>query len=205
MWPLIASQFGLDSDDLYDYIMSLLSGFFRTHRPDEADLPEGTHWLGGDYSNGVIRCYWHNGVAQYPWTGEVIATIADDFPVANWSYHHQQIMPALGITADGAVIFHLPETWERCMADPDWIDEAQLLWQDVHAGYDAIGNNVARNEAGKTKDITEMRGTPWPDMVAQMRYYALAASAHGIVGGLPMRKKLISLDWYGMLGSRLIK
>ena len=200
--PFLPSIGNIDFGDIENYILGLLSGFFRTHRPDESDLPEGTHWLGGSHENGVVRMYFHQGVTQYPWTGEIIATIADDFPVANWSYHHQQLLPLLGITSDGACYFVTPEDWDRRTPDLEWMEYADKAYTAMHDGYAAIGNNVAREETGRTRDITEMRGMPWEAMIEQMKYYAAAASAHGVLGGLPLSRKLISPAWYGLQRAR---
>lgn len=189
--------------DICGIIEGLLGSFFRTHRPDVSDLPAGTHWLGGSESNGVIRMYFHEGVTQYPWTGEVISTIDTDFPVANWSYHYQELHPLLGITSDGACYFVTPYDWDRRTPDAEWMAYADQAYTDMLDGYDAIGANVARNEAGNTKYITEFRGMAWADMIRQMQYYAVAARGHGALGGIRFPKKLITPAWYSMVGANL--
>jgi len=187
-----------------DFIGDLLGGFFRTHRPDDDDLPPGTHWLGGAYSNGVIWMYTHNGVWQYPWVGEVIATNEDNFPVANWSFHYQEIMPLVGVSRDGACYFIRPGHYEEDgMHDPVWRQMIADRCDNNKVGWDYIAQHVARENHTHTKGVTEERGMAWPDMVNQMQYYAAAAKAHGVFGGFRLNEKLRSLDWYALQMRRI--
>lgn len=190
--------------DVSLFIVDLLGGFFRTHRPDDADLPEGTHWLGSDYSNGVVLMYGHDGVRQYPWTGEIISTIEDDFPVANWSYHYQELLPLAGITRDGACYFIRAHDYEDDVNDP--VQWAELLRRvDIKDGIDHIANHTARDESGTTKAMTEFRGMPWENMVDQMRWYAAAANAHNVQGGLRSWEKLLSPEWYAVQKAKVMR
>lgn len=183
--------------DVTGFILGLLGGFFRTHRPDESDLPEGTHWLGGSHSNGVIWMYTHNGVWQYPWVGEVIATIEDDFPVANWSYHYQELMPLAGISRDGVCYFIRPGDYEDDFNDPaQWAVLADRVNQKV--GHDYIASHIARENHTHTAGVTEERGMSWPAMVNQMQRYAARAAVHNVLGGLRLYEKPFSPEWYAL-------
>lgn len=191
--------------DVTGLIADLLGGLFRTHRPDDDELPDGTHWLGNDYSNGVIWMYRHNGVWQFPWVGEVIATVEDDFPVANWSYHYQELMPLAGISRDGACYFIRAHNYEVGIGDPAWRQLVDERCKSVKVGYDFIAQHVARENHTHTMGVTEERGMPWENMIAQMRWYAAAASAHNALGGLNILEKVISLDWYSVQRMKVLK
>jgi hypothetical protein len=186
------------SGDVTGYIVDLLGGFFRTHRPDDSDLPAGTHWLGNAYSNGVIWMYTHNGVWQFPWVGEVISTIDDDFPVANWSFHYQEIMPLCGVSRDGACYFIRAHDYEGGIGDPLWRAMIAERCDSVKVGYDFIAGHVARENHTHTQGVTEERGMTWPDMVNQMQRYAARAKAHGTMGGMRFWEKAVSPEWYDL-------
>ena len=178
-----------------DFISGLLGGFFRTHRPDVTDLPAGTHWLYDDVSAGVIWMYTHEGVWQFPWVGEVIATIEDNFPVANWSYHFQEIMPLAGVSRDGACHFIRADLYDNGTAHQwDLIRERV----EIQVGYDFIANQKAREQHANNRKVVEDRGMSWADMVNQMQRIAASANAHGVHGGYTLGQKLISPEWYDL-------
>lgn len=181
--------------DVPGLIIELLGGLFPTHRPDVEDLPAGTHWLYDDISAGVIWMYTHNGVWQFPWVGEVIATIEDNFPVANWSYHYQELMPLAGVSRDGACHFIRRDLYENGSPD-QW----QLIRDrvEIQVGYDFIANQTAREQHANNRKVTEDRGMNWEDMVNQMQSVAARASAHGVHGGYTLGQKLISPEWYDL-------